>query len=366
MQKFKYTTIWLFLFPIAFLLNLLASFNPVAIERYYALGFNKLLLQFLSGLTGLLPFSLTELLLYALLFFCLVYTIRTLGQLIKKRENKKNILLHFILKGLCLTSALYFSFTILWGLNYNRPLLSESFALSAKDYTVSDLAELYTYLVQKTNHLRLQVQEDGLGYMQVEGGYNSVFDRSQAGYDAILTTFPTLSGHYGRPKPILASPLMNYTGITGIFSPFTAEANVNIAILDAFLPVTTTHEMAHQRGYANEDECNFIAFLVCHAHPDADFTYSGYLLALIYTHNALLTEKYPLLSELNGHISPEVQADINHQTTFWESYKGPIDKISSTINDTYLKANGIKDGEKSYGRMVELLLAYYKQSLKTS
>ena len=31
-----------------------------------------------------------------------------------------------------------------------------------------------------------------------------------------------------------------------------------------------------------------------------------------------------------------------------------------TVNDTYLKANGQTDGVRSYGRMVDLLLAYYR------
>ena len=31
------------------------------------------------------------------------------------------------------------------------------------------------------------------------------------------------------------------------------------------------------------------------------------------------------------------------------------------MNDTYLKANGQKDGVKSYNRMVDLIVAYYNQ-----
>jgi hypothetical protein len=32
------------------------------------------------------------------------------------------------------------------------------------------------------------------------------------------------------------------------------------------------------------------------------------------------------------------------------------------MNDSYLKANSQQDGVKSYGRMVDLLLAEYKQA----
>ena len=35
--------------------------------------------------------------------------------------------------------------------------------------------------------------------------------------------------------------------------------------------------------------------------------------------------------------------------------------FSNKINDTYLKANAQSDGVKSYGRMVDLLLAKYRK-----
>ena len=44
---------------------------------------------------------------------------------------------------------------------------------------------------------------------------------------------------------------------------------------------------------------------------------------------------------------------------FWDKYEGKIDDISNEINNTYLKANGVSEGVKSYGKMVDLLLTYY-------
>ena len=40
-----------------------------------------------------------------------------------------------------------------------------------------------------------------------------------------------------------------------------------------------------------------------------------------------------------------------------QQYEGPIQDISNAANDTYLKANDQADGMRSYGRMVDLLLA---------
>ena len=42
-------------------------------------------------------------------------------------------------------------------------------------------------------------------------------------------------------------------------------------------PSTAAHELAHTRGFAREDECNFFAFLTSIASDSADCRYSGYL-----------------------------------------------------------------------------------------
>ena len=36
-----------------------------------------------------------------------------------------------------------------------------------------------------------------------------------------------------------------------------------------------------------------------------------------------------------------------------------IDEISNNVNNAYLKANGVSEGVKSYGKMVDLLLTFY-------
>ena len=126
------------------------------------------------------------------------------------------------------------------------------------------------------------------------------------------------------------------------------------------MPSTTIHEMAHQRGYSSEDEANFIGYIGSINHPDVDFRYSGYILALVHTSNELARVDYDKLKELNKNISNDVISDIKYNSQFWEKYEGKVEKISNEINNTYLKSNGIKEGVENYGEMVKLLLTYYK------
>ena len=62
-----------------------------------------------------------------------------------------------------------------------------------------------------------------------------------------------------RPKAILASAPFSYTGILGIYIPFTGEANLNVAAPSFVVAVSAAHEQMHQKGYSREDEANFLS-----------------------------------------------------------------------------------------------------------
>lgn len=53
-------------------------------------------------------------------------------------------------------------------------------------------------------------------------------------------------------------------------------------------PYVTAHEMAHQLGYAKENEANFVGFLACRSYDNPAFRYSAYY----DMYNYALTEVY--------------------------------------------------------------------------
>jgi hypothetical protein len=48
-------------------------------------------------------------------------------------------------------------------------------------------------------------------------------------------------------------------------------------------------------------------------------------------------------------------------SAFWKQFDGKVAEVSNKVNDTYLKVNKQEDGVKSYGRMVDLLLAQHRE-----
>jgi hypothetical protein len=184
-----------------------------------------------------------------------------------------------------------------------------------------------------------------------------VFERAEAGFDQAAKGCPQLGGVKLNPKPLLLSRLVSYTGITGVYGPFTGEANVNIDSPAPLLPAAVCHEMSHQRGFAREDEANFIAYLTCIQNPDPDFQYSGKLMALLHAMNALYRSDPQSYEEVRSLYRPGIQRDIDEVVRYSQSHQGPLEEHAQRVNDLYLKANNQRDGVDSYGRVVDLLLA---------
>jgi len=343
-----------FLVPIIMLLNIITAKFPGIVERYYSNTIDKIILQWLSFITSPFPSSFAEFLLPLLIIILIFFVLLLLFNIRKAGFLNRAINLAVYV------SILYILFMVLWGFNYNRYSFDKIAGLKVESSSEKELYNLCEELIKKVNNLRANVTEDSKGVMTIKGGFKDVFKREQKGFDVASKIYPELGGIYGPPKRILLSEPMSYTGITGIYIPYTGEANVNINETDFMLPCTTAHEMAHQRGFAREDEANYIAYVVCSMHPDVDFQYSGTMLALIYSMNALADTNYNDFKELASKYSTGVIRDINNDNKHWEKYKGNTEKITNNVNNAYLKSNGQQDGIASYGRMVDLLLAEYR------
>ncbi len=149
---------------------------------------------------------------------------------------------------------------------------------------------------------------------------------------------------------------MSWYGLSGIYFPFTAEANINTDMLRFKVPFIVCHELAHQVGYASESEANFISFLVCQASNNPHFQYSSNYDAMRYALNTLKQIDSTQYYSLDSLISEEVRADIKNNNTYWKQFESPIRGFNHWFYDLFLKANQQKNGIKSYGLMIELLI----------
>jgi hypothetical protein len=253
--------------------------------------------------------------------------------------------------------------------NYHRYPVAVPLGLTVENSSVEELEGLFTELADKATELRTQLtteNENGvyiLPYSERELG-----KEAKKAYEELAEVYPVFGGMYPAPKHVFFSRLMSYTEITGVFTPWTMEANVNIDISPYSIGSTMCHELAHLRGFMREDEANYVSYRACMASDSLDLQYSGTMLALIHTGNALYrqdAEKY--FAIYREHISSAVSRDLVANNEYWDQFEKAVvgdttvGEIADKVNDTYLKLNDQTDGTKSYGRVVDLLLAEYKQ-----
>ena len=235
-------------------------------------------------------------------------------------------------------------------------------------YTLQDLTALRNMLVEKCNELsgKMLRTEDGEIIYEGNMGKKVISDMQALG-----ETYDALQGFYPMPKPLYFSDFVSQQYMLGYYFPFSMEANYNKVAYVTNLPVTMCHELAHLKGYIQEDEANFIGFLACISSDDLLFQYSGYLSVLNYVNN----DFYEAIGEDYERYMAEVQIDrqVYEDAVFvrkedWDRIEKEavvdtevVDAVSTGFVETSLKLNGVDDGMVAYSRVVGLLLQWYCQ-----
>lgn len=311
-------------------------------------------------LNGSVPFSVSEIGIYVILFTASATAVRTVVR--GRRTGEPGRLMLRWAAGLFLTASILFLLYVAnCGINYRRVSFSEKEGLLTKKYSSEELREVCGWLTEEVNARAGTVGRDGNGVMELD---------KNAGKTAVLAMeklaekYESMRGFYPLPKELLVSEFLSYQNLTGIYLPFTVEANYNGDMTAYNIPFTMCHELSHLRGFMQEEEANFIAFLACEMSDQSEFQYSGYLMAWIYSTNALFRADREMWTEVREELDEKVEADLYANHIFWDSYDGVVAEVADKVNDTYLKANGQADGVESYDRMVDLLAVYFQECRK--
>lgn len=348
---------WLISGPVAFLVSWLVSFFPQAVEGFYSRCLYRVFAKVLSWIFGWIPISFGEVLLASGLAWVLWQLIHAIQKRLRRERSLCNLIWRGTVHLLTIFSVLVALGYLLWGFNNRRLPIAQLIGLDVQESSTAQLETLCNELVERCNQIREQMTENETGVAKLKNDVADALNRVPNAYELIATRYSFLNASYPAPKAVFFSIFMSYCGIGGVFDPFTGEPNVNVHMPAFEIPATAAHEMAHQHGFAREDEANFIAFLVCRAHPDPDFQYSGHKLALAHSMNQLYLADQAAWKRCAEKRSPAVVRDLQFSRNYWQSFESPARTITTAVNDAYLKSQGQFHGVRSYGRMVDLLLA---------
>ena len=279
-----------------------------------------------------------------------------------------------------LLSTLLVLYIFLCGINYHRTSFSEEAGLSVTIdahgtvYDEADLIALCDYLVTEINDTEAQLAATTI---QVEGaciGQTMETPKPSAAWlwhagrtgqramEKLGQRYRRLSGHYPFPKPILNTWILSVQQTTGVYSPFTVEANYNRDIAYYDIPFTICHELSHLRGYMQEEEANFIGVLATIGSDDLYFNYSGYVSAWVYAGNALARIDSTAFATLYARINARTRQDMLYNNAYWQQFEGKPAEAHEQLNDAYLKMQGQATGVRSYGHVTDLMLEYFAKN----
>lgn len=354
-------SLWLLLYPAAFLSVQYLRSRPLLVESFFSQGIYPPLSSAVGAVFSVFPFSFAEMLVYALAAFAVIFPVVCVVKAFRRRLPLRRFL-GWLLTVLIVGGAGLNAFYWMWGFNYFRVPLRSRLGIQQSDRTPEALASLCFSLAEAANQVRTDLPEDADGVFDFEGGKSTALSLVPPAYTELGEHLPEFNRAVYRPKPVLASPLLSYAGISGIFIPFTEEANVNMDDPALLVGSSAAHEAAHFLGIASEDEANFTAYLACLSSKDPSMRYSGLMLALIHAGNALSRSSPELYSQLWQSYSPLVVRDLDQYNAYLRSHEGETAEKVDQMNDNYLKANGQAAGVASYGQMTDLLLDYYAQA----
>lgn len=335
---------------------LVAAQFPAWTERWYSAGLYPHIASTLVTLSGWVPFSLAETLLLAGLLAAVLLAGRGIAGVVRRTRRLGNVLARGLCRAVVTASLLFTSFVLLWGLNHARTPFAELVGLAPRPVTRAALLHVLEVLAQRAEAAR--PPDFDAEAAPPPGWQQAVADA----YEAAGPRWPILRG----PRPVVRSPwispLQTMASITGVYSPFTGEPHVNDEPPAPVQWFTAMHEVAHLRGFAGEDEANFIAWWVGSHADDARIAYSCHLQMFRYVRFALFRgfEDGEVLRICAG--APRLMQDARAIERFWgEQERKPLHRavtqIAQATNDLYLKTAGHEAGLRSYGQVVDLLVA---------
>lgn len=307
--------------------------------------------------SGIVPFSIAE---TAIMLLPLIIVVI----IVKIVKTAKGSLKDMFRALICMFSVLtmfFSSFALLFAAGYRGSTLDEKLGLSRQKVSAQELYDTAMYLHEQMEPLISEITFYSSGHSDMPYSFFEMNEHLQDAYKKAAKKYGFISNFRSTVKPIILSEPMTYTHISGVYSYFTGESNINTNFPDYTIPYTAAHELAHQRGVAREDEANFMAFLACIESDDPYIRYSGYMSVYEYVLSALYKANKKLYNSAANTCSSFLYKEMLAYNKFFDKYeKNVAATVSNTVNNGFLQSQGQSAGTRSYGMVVDLAVAYYK------
>lgn len=322
-----------------------AVHNTQYVDLYYSNGIYPLIAKVLSGVSGMVPFSLWDIFWVFIIVLLIAGLVLSVFRKVRWRW--------YGLRILQAAALLYVFFYFVWGYNYFRPRIETRLKWEKQKPDDAVFKSILDSIIYHANS----------SYVSISPSDYPVIDQQiEESYHKNSTTlginYPNGSR---RAKTMLFSSFFAKSGVSGYFGPFFNEIHLNYYLLPMEYPFVLAHEKAHQFGITNEAEANLAAFVVCMTSSDRRLEYSAYVNLMVY----FLSDASQLkdVKDYVRKINKSVILDLRFQRRHWQGLRNnTLDKVQTAANNAYLKTNNIEEGVKNYNQVVSLVISYYHNS----
>ncbi len=133
------------------------------------------------------------------------------------------------------------------------------------------------------------------------------------------------------------------------------------SVPDFLKPFIVMHEIAHQLGYAKENEANFVTFLICASTQNVEFKYSVYFELFNYALNDINRRDTAIAASFKQNLHPQVIKDREELREYLQRNANVVEPIMTRFYDQYLKWNSQPKGRRTYNEVITWLITYMKK-----
>jgi hypothetical protein len=359
-KTWRAKAIWIGLGALTLLIRLIFAANPNLTESVYSRGIFQVIRFFLDYTIGLIPIATLYLIAAAAAFSLVLIILKRIkkGKKIKEKKTWPARILGGVLSSAAFFGAAIFIFHFIWGFNYQRLAVEDHLKINVEPLNMDGIRKEANIAFTMLTAARKDIpgaSEAALDSSFIPQGLES---RIRNDLKNVLISMGYPAPGRVRARKIWPAGLLMHFGISGIYFLFTGEAYLPANLIAVAMPFTMAHEMAHGFGFTEEGAANFLAYLACISSKDPVVRYSGCLNYFSYISSELFNASREEYRTMMKKLPRGIIADRRALFEYWERYRSRLMAIAEEVNDVYLKSQGVKEGVKSYSRMVILAAAW--------
>lgn len=333
----KLTSIFIRLGLILLIVILLVVFNQLRknsdIANAWSDSFARGYQTFFGKISALVPFSLMECLIIALVVFTIITIVLFIIDFVKLKWIKG---VSKILTAVLIYLLVGLSYQVSCEFNYSR----DEVPLDYYDGELikSDYKKIVNYFLDDFNYCSSK-----LTYLE-NGEVVSPYSLDEVNRIA-LEEYKKLDDPYFydrsvKAKPMFLSFLYREFQITGVyFAPF-GEVNINTMATNGEIAFNVCHELAHSKGVMRENDAQNVAAFITLNSDDYFFRYSGYIntfssIFSIINYTGDSNDK----AEASSKIDSNITRNLSYINKYWSGHD-LLGKVGNWINNLYIKMLG--------------------------